>query len=160
MVIQRRAQFVAIIGNASVDDKDIDKITAYCQSCAHFGFTYELGPRVYPKDQPIPYDSANWLQCYNCGEITPKVHSKQQNEIAPIVEPPEPIHDSNKVVALATKGGPSNKKRREIINFIKKTRPGAHRSQDYTGVDVEVRNALNAGKKLISYNSTNDEFEG
>ena len=55
---------------------------------------YTLGPRIYPKDQPIPYDSDNWLQFYNCGQITPKVHAKQQNEIAPIVDPPETIHDS------------------------------------------------------------------
>ena len=38
--MKRRAQFVSITGNDSVDDKNIDKITAYCQSCADFGFTY------------------------------------------------------------------------------------------------------------------------
>jgi hypothetical protein len=64
---------------------------------------YTLGPRIYPKDQPIPYDSDSWLQFYNCGQITPKVHAKQQNEIAPIVDPPETIHDSKKVVVLTTK---------------------------------------------------------
>jgi lysozyme family protein len=66
---------------------------------------YTLDSRIYPKDQPIPYDSDNWLQCYNCGQITSKVHTKQQNEIAPIVDPPETIHDSKKVVVLTTKGG-------------------------------------------------------
>ena len=64
---------------------------------------YLLGPRIYHKDQHIPYDLDNWLQFYNCGQITPKVHAKQQNEIAPIVDPPETIHDSKKVVVLTTK---------------------------------------------------------
>ena len=61
-------------------------------------------------------------------------------------------------MTLTTKGGPSHKRRREIISFIKKTRPGANRSKDYIDIDIDIRNAINAGKKLLSYNSNNDNF--
>jgi hypothetical protein len=102
----RRSAFISIVDDAY--DEDIDKITAYCNYCESLGFYHKLGPKIYPNNkdqqQAIPHDSDNWLQCYNYGQITPKVHAKQQNEIAPIVDPPKNIHDSNnKVVALATK---------------------------------------------------------
>ena len=75
----RRKAFISIVGDDN-DDEDIDKITSYCQYCESLGFYYKLGPRIYPKDQPIPYDSDKWLQCYNCGTIVPRVHAKQENE--------------------------------------------------------------------------------
>ena len=163
-IMTRRAAFVAIVGDNSDDDENIvvDKITAYCESCATFGFNYKLGPRIYPnKDQPIPYDSDKWLQCYNCGTIVPRVHAKQENEITGIVDPPENIHDSNKVVVLsANRKDSSHAKSREIIDFIKRTRPGANRSKDYVDVDSDLRAQLQKGKQLVSYQSTNDEFQG
>jgi hypothetical protein len=151
----RRAAFVAITDDA--DDDDIDKITTYCESCASFGFNYKLGPRKYP-NEPIPYDSDKWLQCYNCGQITPRVHAKQDNEIAPIVEPPKSIHDHNNVTVLSSKGGPSHRRRRAIIDQIKRTRPGANRSKDYVDVDLDIRSQLAKGKQLVSYHSTNYEL--
>jgi hypothetical protein len=160
--MKRRAAFVAIADDAD-DDEDIDKITAYCESCASFGFLHKLGPRVYPnKDQPIPYDADKWLQCPNCGQITPRVHAKQDNEIAPIVDPPKSIHDHNNVTVLSSNGGPAHRRSRAIIDSIKRTRPGASRAKDYVDVDLDLRAQLNSGsgKKLISYSSTNDEFSG
>lgn len=59
MTNNRRAAFVAI--TYSDDDEDIDKITAYCERCKSFGFNYLLGPRIYPNDEPIPYDADKWL---------------------------------------------------------------------------------------------------
>jgi hypothetical protein len=156
----RRAAFVAIVDDAD-DDEDIDKITSYCERCNDFGFLHKLGPRVY-SEGPIPYDADKWLQCYNCGQIIPRVHAKQDNEIAPIVDPPKSIHDNNNVTVLSTKGGPAHRRSRAIIDSIKRTRPGASRSKDYVDVDLDLRAQLNSGsgKKLISYSSTNDEFEG
>jgi hypothetical protein len=58
-MVKRRAQFVAIIGMIQLTTK-IYKLTAYCQSCADFNFTYELCPRVYPESEPVPYDLENW----------------------------------------------------------------------------------------------------
>ena len=78
------------------------------------GFYHKLGPRIYPEG-PKPYDSNKWLQCYNCGEITPKVLAKQLNKIAPIVDPPDNIHDSNKVVVLAT-----HKRTKLKIQYLKR----------------------------------------
>ena len=46
---------------------------------------------------------------------------------------------------ITTKGSPSHKRRREIIDQIKKTRPGYNRSKDYTDIDLDIRNALNSG---------------
>jgi hypothetical protein len=155
----RRAAFVAITDDANDDP---EKITTYCERCRDFGFLHKLGPRKYP-NEPIPYDANKWLQCPNCGQITPRVHAKQDNEIAPIVDPPKSIHDHNNVTVLSTKGGPSHRRSRAIIDQIKRTRPGANRSKDYVDVDLDLRAKLNSGgsgKKLISYSSTNDEFEG
>ena len=61
---------------------------------------------------------------------------------------------------ITTKGSPSHKRSKEIIDQIKKTRPGYNRSKDYTDIDLDIRNALNSGKKLVNYSSTNDEFQG
>ena len=152
----RRAAFVSIVGD-DADDEDIDKITSYCQYCESLGFYHKLGPRIYPEG-PKPYDADKWLQCYNCGTIIPRVHSKQENEIAPIVDPPETIHDSGKVVVLATHK--RTKAKNSIFEKIKKSRPGYNRSNNYTDIDSDLRVQLNSGKKLVSYNSTNDGFEG
>jgi hypothetical protein len=82
MAKRRRAASVAIVDDLTVDDdEEIDKIISYCQYCESLGFYHKLGPRIYPNDQPIPYDSNKWLQFYNYGEITPRVHAKQDNEI-------------------------------------------------------------------------------
>ena len=56
--------------------------------------------------------------------------------------------------------GSSNKRRKEVINFIKKIRRGSSKTKDYDDVDISIKNALNAGKKLLNYDSTNDEFAG
>ena len=116
-MIKRRSTFTSIVDNDSTfDNEDINKITAYWNFCESLGFYHKLGPRIYPnKDQPIPHDSDNWLQCYNCGQITPKTHAKQQNEIAPIVDPPSNIHDSNKVVVIPTKGIPSHNEVKKLL---------------------------------------------
>jgi hypothetical protein len=158
-MVKRRAAFVAISGS-DTDDEDIDKITSYCERCKEFNFLYKLGPRVYPEG-PKPYDADKWLQCYNCGTIVPRIHAQQENEIAPIVDPPDTIHDSNKVAIVTThKKDSSHARSRAIIDQIKKTRPGANRSRDYIDVDSDLRTQLSKGKNLISYNSSNDEFEG
>lgn len=152
----RRAAFVAITDEDN--DENIDKITSYCERCKDFGFYHLLGPRIYPnKDEPIPYDSDKWLMCYNCGQITPRVHAKQLNEIGPIVDPPDTIHDSNIVTAL-TLG--SHKKRQAMIERNKKNKVGYNRSRDYVDVDSDIRSQVQKGKQLTSYSSTNDEFEG
>ena len=69
------------------------------------------------------------------------------------------IHDSNTVVVLPMKSK-SSRNRRAKIDWIKNIRPGANRSRDYIDVDSDLRTQLSKGKNLISYNSTNDEFEG
>ena len=155
---RRKAAFAAIVDDS--DDENIDKITTFCNYCESLGFYYKLGPRIYPKDQPLPHDHDLFLQCYNCGRIENRVHAKQQNEIAPIVDPPDTIHDSNKVAIVTThKKDSSHAKSRTIIDQIKKTRPGANRSRDYIDVDSDLRTQLSKGKNLISYNSTNDELD-
>jgi hypothetical protein len=65
MTNKRRAAFISIVDDSTDDDENIDKITSYCQYCESLGFYHKLGPRIYPNDQPIPYDD-KWLQCYNC----------------------------------------------------------------------------------------------
>jgi hypothetical protein len=73
---------------------------------------------------------------------------------------PDTIHDSNKVADFAThKRSSSHARSREIIDFIKKTRPGASRSRNYTDLDSDLRSQLAKGKQLVSYHSTNEELE-
>lgn len=135
----------------------VSTTVSYCQYCESLGFLHKLGPRIYPNDQPISYDSDKWLQGYNCGEITPRVHDKQDNEIGPIVEPPKNIHKHNNVTVLATN---SSKKRRAMIDKLKKNRIGYNRQNNYTDIDLDLRYLLQKGKQLVSYQSTNDTFEG
>ena len=96
--------------------------------------------------------------CYNCGQIIPRVHAKQENEITGIVDPPDNIHDSQNVTVLSTHRSKdsSHAKSRAIIEQIKKTRP--NHSRDYVDVDSDLRSQLSKGKTLISYSSTNDEL--
>ncbi len=154
MTNRRRAAFIAIVDDS--DNEDMDKITSNCQYCESLGFYYKLGPRIYPEG-PKPYDSDKWLQCYNCGEITPRVHAKQENEIVPIVDPPDNIHDSGKAVALSTK---TSQKRQAMIERNKRNKVGYSRSKDYVDVDLDLRSQLFKGKKLVSYFSNNNQFEG
>jgi hypothetical protein len=73
---------------------------------------------------------------------------------------PDNIYDSNKVVVLSSKGGPSHRRSKAIIDSIKRTRPGASRAKDYVDVDLDLRSQLAKGKQLVSYQSDNDQFEG
>jgi ribosomal protein S26 len=141
----RRSAFTSIVDDSD-DNEDIDKITAYCESCASFDFYYKLGPRIYKG--PKPYYSDNWLQCYNCGEITPRVMAKQQNIIAPIVEPPDNIHDSNKAVVLSAKSVAHRS--RAIIKSIQELRPG-YRRRKMIEEDSHIQRMIKAGKQLVSY---------
>ena len=86
------------------------------------------------------------------------MHAKQENEITGIVDPPENIHDSNKVVVLATHK--RTRAKNSIFEKIKKSRPGANRSNNYTDIDLDLKAQLQKGKQLVSYQSSNDEFEG
>ena len=123
----------------------------FIYSISTFYIKYKLGPRVYPGG-PKPYDSDKWLQCYNCGTIVPRVHAQQENEIAPIVDPPDTIHDSNTVVVLPMKSK-SSRDRRAKIDWIKKTRPGANR-----------RNMVLSGpydlQRMTEYNNENTLTRG
>src|SRR5215204_3661579 len=97
--MKRRSAYVSMVSDDD-DDSDIDHITSYCDKCNSYGFLSELGPRIYPEGQPIPHDSDIWLQCYRCGTIISKVHAKHENEFGTIIDPPDNIHDSQKVTIM------------------------------------------------------------
>ena len=121
------------------------------------GFYHKLGPRIYPKDQPIPHDHDLFLQCYNCGRIENRVHSKQLNEIAPIVDPLKSIHDSGNVRVISANSGPAHRRSRAIIKQIKESRPGARRRKAIEE-DQDIQRMLQSsiGKKLVSYQDSNN----
>ena len=132
------------------DESDIDHIT-YCEKCQSYGFLSELGPYIYPDNLPIPHDSDNWLQCYRCGTIISKVHAKHENEFGTIIDPPENIHDSQKVTLLPLH--PRSKtydRKKESIKRLDSVGNSAAEN------DKDLQLMLAKGKKLISYNdSTN-----
>jgi hypothetical protein len=154
---RRKAAFTAI-----ADDDDEDIPVSYCPSCKDYGFNRLMGERVYPNGEPKPSDHDSWLCCHSCGLLLPKYQAKRLDEITGIKEPDNNPHDYPGKLAIATthKHSSSHAKSREILNFIKKTRPGASRSKDYVDVDLDLRSHLNSGKQLVNYSSTNDEFEG
>jgi hypothetical protein len=130
------------------DDSDIDHITSYCIRCESFGFLSELGPRIYPDNGPIPFDKDNWLQCYRCGTIISKVHAKHENEFAGIIDPPENIHDSQKVVILPIHSrSKSYDRTREAIKRI-------DTAKDPASIDKDLQSMLSKGKQLISYSDS------
>lgn len=47
-----------------------------------------------------------------------------------------------------------------MIERNKRNKVCYNRSRNYENVDTDLRSALNSGKQLVSYESTNDEFEG
>jgi len=128
------------------DESDIDHITSYCERCNSYGFLSELGPRIYPDNEPIPRDSDLFLQCYRCGTIVSKVHAKHENEFGGIIDPPESIHDAQKVVILPihsrTKSYENTKSKIQRINSAK----------DPAESDKDLQSMLSKGKQLISYN--------
>lgn len=157
MVIRRRgrkAAFIAIIGDG--DDEDTDKVTSYCPHCKEYGFNYLLKERIYPKDQPLPSDHESWLQCYNCGTIVAKVHAPRLDEITGIKEPDNNPHDYPGKVAIEVMNKKSSDRRR---NFIKSLNRPDH-SKGPEDIDSDLYSQLQKGKQLVSYESTNDEFEG
>ena len=123
MMKRRREAFVSMIGDNENED-DIDHITSYCEKCNSYGFLSELGPRIYPDNEEIQRDSDLFLQCYRCGTIVSKVHAKHENEITGIVDPPENIHDSQKVTILPIHSrSKSYDRKREAIEKPKSTPP-------------------------------------
>jgi hypothetical protein len=76
--MHKKKAFVSIAD----DDEDADKITAYCERCKSYGFYHLLKPRIHHSDNgPPPHDADNWLQCYNCGTIVPKVHAQRESKL-------------------------------------------------------------------------------
>ncbi len=124
----------------------IDHITSYCEKCRKYNFLSELKPRIYPDNQPTPHDADLWMQCYRCGTIVSKVHAKHENEFAGIIDPPENIHDSQKVVILPIHSrSKSYDRQREAIRRIDTTRDAAEKDKD-------LQLMLTKGKQLINYN--------
>jgi hypothetical protein len=129
------------------DDSDIDHITSYCTRCENYGFLSELGPRIYPLNEPIPHDSDIWLQCYRCGTIISKVHAKHENEFGTIIDPPENIHDSQKVTILPIHSrSKSYDRTREAIKRIDSVGNSGPEN------DKDLQSMLAKGKQLKSYN--------
>ena len=73
--------------------------------------------------------------------------AKQLNKIASIVDPPDNIHDSNKVVVLATHK--RTRAKNSIFEKIKKSRPCYIRQNNYTDGDSDLRSQLSKGKQLV-----------
>lgn len=86
------------------------------------------------------------MQCYRCGTIISKVHAKHENEFAGIIDPPENIHDSQKVVILSLHPrSKSYDRQREAIKRIDS-------AKDPASTDKDLQLMLAKGKQLISYN--------
>jgi hypothetical protein len=147
MVISRKAAFVAITD--SDDDDNTDKVISFCPSCKNYGFNYLLKERIYPKDQPLPSDHENWMQCHTCGTIVSKVHAKRQDVITGIKEPDNNIHDYPGKVVIAVMNKKSIDRRR---NFIKNLNKPDH-SKGPENSDIDLQQMLSKGKQLVSYTS-------
>ncbi len=148
---KRRDYFVTTAGNNYYDnnnDDDYDKDTKkYCVTCEGYGFSVELGPRIYTPEERIngknPADADNWLMCEN-GHIVAQVHAKQTTTIVGIKEVHDSIYDSKKVV---------------VKHFIKPRRKlNVNRGVIRTNAedDPDIQRHLEGGARLISYVSSED----
>ena len=69
-----------------IDYNEDDPEPIYCPYCEKVGVKVKLQPRVYPENEPLPYDADQWLQCYTCGKIIPIYAGKLDVEYGPVVD--------------------------------------------------------------------------
>lgn len=139
----RKKAFVSTADN----DNDKEKITSYCPKCESFGFYSKLGERVYDNDIiDIPSDHDNWLQCYRCGLLLPKVHAKRETKIKGFIEIPDTIHDSGKTIATAINPRKLPYKRKSYNRD----------EQDPLKIDPDIQRMMRKqGNQLVSYQDSN-----
>lgn len=58
----------------------------YCPHCKEYGILNKLQPRILKKDEPIPPDYDEFIQCYSCGNIVPIYESHHESEIKDSLE--------------------------------------------------------------------------
>ncbi|MGB9168917.1 MAG: hypothetical protein WCB31_08330 [Nitrososphaeraceae archaeon] len=57
----------------TIDKRRNTYTTNCCPRCLEVGISFQLGPRLYRKEELInrelPHDSYDWLECRDCGHI-------------------------------------------------------------------------------------------
>jgi hypothetical protein len=71
------------------EDDDDDSIKSYCKNCLKFGFKIPLKNRIYPDNEPIPFDHENFRQCHECGLIVPVYELEKEATIKDVIETTE-----------------------------------------------------------------------
>lgn len=100
---ERRQAYSSISDDNEYNDYN-DPI--FCEHCASFGFPYEkMGVRLYRNSElingQVPSDWQNWLMCYRCYNVIPKIHGKyKNNEIVGIKDVPDSPYEKNETIFL------------------------------------------------------------
>jgi hypothetical protein len=84
--LHRRSRYEIV--DFSEDDDD-DSIKSYCKNCLKFGFKIPLKNRIYPDNEPIPFDHENFRQCHECGLIVPVYELEKEATIKDVIETTE-----------------------------------------------------------------------
>jgi hypothetical protein len=69
----RNPNYVGIV----VDDHE-DDVVRFCRYCLVYDVKIKLGPRMAKQDEQRGPDWDLFLQCPNCGKVTPKYEEKQE----------------------------------------------------------------------------------
>ncbi len=119
-------------------DHDDDSIKSYCRECLKYGFSVPLKNRIYPEGQPIPSDSDQFLQCYECGLVVPIYELEKESSIKDVVETSDNPFDiaKNTFLGIDSRKARKKKERQKQFEDIK---------------DENLKAELAKGNTFISY---------
>jgi len=95
--------------------EDEENEISWCPRCLKVKVYQKLGPRIYPDNEPLPYDSDQWYQCYRCGKIVPSHERKEEPQFGPVIDAPESPFDVGSKFESVDK---RKKKKRNKLNEI------------------------------------------
>ncbi len=84
-----------------------------------YGFLVPLKNRIYPEGQPIPSDSDQFLQCYECGLVVPIYEFEKESSIKDVVETSDNPFDIAKNSFLGIDSRKARKKARNKNNCLR-----------------------------------------
>jgi hypothetical protein len=141
-LISRRSRYGTV--DFSEGHNENQEPESYCRKCLVYHIRVPLKNRIYPNGEPIPADSDQFLQCYNCGEIYPIHEVEKEPAISDSVEVVESPFDIAKnsflgIDSRTSVGGKNTRKKRERQKQL----------EDIN--DPDLKKELAKGNTLISY---------
>ncbi len=119
------------------DDDEQQQSKSYCRKCLVYHLQVPLKNRIYPKDQPIPPDHDQWVQCHNCGSVFALHELEKESTLKDVIETTSnPFDQGKEFLGIDSRKARKKRERQRELEDIK---------------DDEVKRELAKGNTLISY---------